>query len=53
MKTVANKLAKYKFNLGTVQDIRWDKVGSQQIITGFWYGNRYADRHVGTKTSLV
>jgi exonuclease III len=48
LKTLVSELAKYKFDLVTVQEVRWDEgVGSQQTIIFFFYGNGDANHHLG------
>jgi hypothetical protein len=48
-KTVSGELAKYKLNLVGVQEVRWDKDGTEPAgdYTSF-YGNGNADHHLGT-----
>jgi hypothetical protein len=49
LKTVSGELAKYKLDLVRVQEVRWDKGGTEP--TGdytFFYGNGNADLHLGT-----
>jgi hypothetical protein len=48
LKTAASKLAKYNFNLVAVQEVKWDKGGSQPADNyTFFYGNGNAN-HFGT-----
>jgi hypothetical protein len=49
LKRVSGELAKYKSDLGGVQEVRWDKSGTEP--TGdytFSYGNGNADHLLGT-----
>jgi len=36
LKTVVTELAKYKLDLVAVQEVRWDKGGSQQLYIFLW-----------------
>jgi exonuclease III len=48
-KTVSGGLAKYKLDLVGVQEVRWDKGGTEPAGDHtFFYGNRNADHHLGT-----
>jgi exonuclease III len=49
LKTVSGELVKYKLDLVGVQDVRWDKGGTEPAgdYTSF-YGNGNADHHLGT-----
>jgi exonuclease III len=49
LKTVSGELAKYKLDFVEVQEVRWDKGGTE--LAGdytFFYGNGNADHHLGT-----
>jgi hypothetical protein len=50
MKTVASEMVKYHLDLVAVQEVRWDKGGSQPAddYTFFFYGNGNANHHIGT-----
>jgi hypothetical protein len=49
LKTVSGELAKYKLHLVGVQEVRWDKGGTEPADNyTFFYGNRNADHHLGT-----
>jgi exonuclease III len=49
LKTEASKLAKYKLDLVAVQEVTWNKDGSQQADNyTFYYGNGNANHHSGT-----
>jgi hypothetical protein len=52
LKTVSRELAKYKLDLVGVQEVRWDKGGTEPAddYTCF-YGNGNADHHLGTRFS--
>jgi hypothetical protein len=44
LKTVSGKLAKYKLDLVGVQEVRWDKGGTEPAGDyTFFYGNENAD----------
>jgi exonuclease III len=49
LKTVSGELAKYELDLVGVQEVRWDKGGTE--LAGdytFFYGNGNADHHLRT-----
>jgi exonuclease III len=49
LKTVSGELAKYKLDLVGVQEVRWDKGGTEPAGGyTFSYGNGNADHHLGT-----
>jgi endonuclease/exonuclease/phosphatase family metal-dependent hydrolase len=49
LKTVASELAKYNLDLMAVQEVRWDKVGSQPADDWmFSYGNGNANHQLWT-----
>jgi exonuclease III len=49
LKTVSAELAKYKRDLVEVQEVRWDKGGTEPAGGyTFFYGNGNADHHLGT-----
>jgi exonuclease III len=49
LKTVSGELAKYKLDLVGVQEVRWDKGGTEPAgDCTFFYGNENADHHLGT-----
>jgi hypothetical protein len=49
LKTVSGELAKYKLHLVGVQEVRWDKGGTEpEGDYTFLYGNGNADHHLGT-----
>jgi hypothetical protein len=49
LKTVSGELAKYKLDLMGVQEVRWDKFGTEPADNyTFFYGNGNADHHFGT-----
>jgi exonuclease III len=49
LKTVSGELAKYKLDLVGVQEVRWDKAGTERAGDYiFFYGNGNADHHLGT-----
>jgi hypothetical protein len=49
LKTVSGELAKYKLDLVGVQEVRWDKGGTEPTGNyAFFYGNGNADHHLGT-----
>jgi exonuclease III len=49
LKTVSGELAKYKLDLVGVQEVRWDKSGTEPAGDyTFFYGNGNADHHFGT-----
>jgi hypothetical protein len=46
-KAVSRELAKYKLHLVGVQEVRWDKDGTEPADNHtFFYGNRNADHHL-------
>jgi exonuclease III len=48
-KTVSGELAKYKLDLVGVQEVRWDRDGTEPAGDyTFFYGNGNADHHLGT-----
>jgi exonuclease III len=49
LKTVSGELAKYKLDLVGVQEVRWDKGGTELVGDyTFFYGNGNADHYLGT-----
>jgi exonuclease III len=49
LKTLLGELAKYKLDLVGVQEVRWDKGGTEPVGDyTFFYGNGNADHHIGT-----
>jgi exonuclease III len=49
LKTVSGELAKYKLDLVGVQEVRWDKGGTEPAGNyTFFYENGNADHHLGT-----
>jgi exonuclease III len=49
LKTVSAELAKYKLDFVGVQEIKWDKGGTEPAGEyTFFYGNGNADHHLGT-----
>jgi exonuclease III len=49
LKTVSGELAKYKLDLVGVQEVRWDKGGTEPGGDyTFFYGNGNADHHLRT-----
>jgi exonuclease III len=49
LKTVSGELAKYKLDLVGVQEVRWDRGGTEPAGDyTFFYGNGNADRHLET-----
>jgi exonuclease III len=49
LKKVSGELAKYKLDLVGVQEVRWDKSGTEPAGDyTFFYGNENADHHLGT-----
>jgi exonuclease III len=49
LKTVSGELAKCKLDLVGVQEVRWDKGGTEPAGDyTFFYGNGNADHHLGT-----
>jgi hypothetical protein len=49
LKTVARKLGKYKLDLVGVQEVRWDKGGTERAEDyTFFYGVRNEDHQLGT-----
>jgi hypothetical protein len=49
--TVSRELAKYKLDLVRVQEVKWDKGGTEPAdIYTFFYGNGNVDCHLGTGT---
>jgi hypothetical protein len=49
LKTVSGELAKYKLDLVGVQEVKWDKGGTEPAGDyTFFYGNGNADHHLGT-----
>jgi exonuclease III len=49
LKTVSGESAKYKLDLVGVQEVRWDKGGTEPAGDyTFFYGNVNADHHLGT-----
>jgi hypothetical protein len=49
LKTESGELAKYKLDLVGVQEVRWDKGGTEPAGDyTFFYGNGNADHHLGT-----
>jgi len=48
LKTVTSELGKYNLVLVAVQDVRWDRGGSQPADEyTFFYGSGNANRHIG------
>jgi exonuclease III len=50
LKTVAGELGKYKLDLVDVQEVRWDKGGTERAedYTAFFYGAGNEDHQLGT-----
>jgi hypothetical protein len=49
LKRVSGELAKYKLDLVRVQEVRWDKSGTEPAGDyNFFYGNGNADHHLRT-----
>jgi exonuclease III len=49
LKTVSRELTKYKLDLVGVQEVRWDKGGTDPVGDfTFFYGNGNSDHHLGT-----
>jgi exonuclease III len=49
LKTVARELGKYKLDLLGVQEVRWDKGGTERAEDyTLFYGEGYVDHQLGT-----
>jgi exonuclease III len=49
LKTVARKLGKYNLDLAVVQEVRWEKGGTERAEDyAFFYGQRNGDHQLGT-----
>jgi exonuclease III len=54
MKTVARELGKYKLDLVGVQDVRWEKGGTERAEDyTFFYGEGNGDQQLGTGFSHI
>jgi hypothetical protein len=52
-KTVGNKLVRCNLDLIAVQEVRWDRGGSQPANDyTFFYGNRSTNHYIETKFSV-
>jgi hypothetical protein len=52
LKAVSGELAKYKFDIVGVEEVRWDKGGTKPADSyALFYGNGNADHHLGQASS--